>query len=137
MRLLRLAQVAAAAESLRLRYAARRALQRGAVLAVAVLFLAFAIAFAQGAAFMWLALVCGPAWAALILAGCDLVIGLALLLLSARSRPGAVEREARQVRDKALAGMTRPASILALILPVADALVRWRCRRDARDGGEG
>jgi hypothetical protein len=135
MRALRLAQAAAEAEALRLRYRARRAARGAIFIVVSLGFFGSAIGFAHLSAWLWLQPWHGGAWAALIIAGADFVIALAILLLSARSRPAEIEREARRVRDRALDGMTRPASILSMLGPVAEVIALWR--RGRHDGGGG
>jgi hypothetical protein len=137
MRALGLARAAAEAEGLRLRYRARRAVRGAIFIVVSLGFFGSAIGFAHLSAWLWLQPWRGGAWAALIIAGGDLVIALAILLLSVRSRPAEIEREARRVRDRALDGMTHPASIVSMLVPVAEVAALWRRRRQRGGGAKG
>lgn len=102
MRLLDLARAALEAEGLHLRRQARaRGIQ--AALAVATLiFLILVLGMLHLAAFAALAPDWGTARAALILAGGDLVIALALVLAARRAGRDRLAAEARQVRQQAV-----------------------------------
>jgi len=108
MRTLRLAQIAAEAEGLRLRRQARRTAFRVATGVIGLMFLGWALVFAHVAVWYWLHKAAG--WtvpgAAMAVAGGDLVIAAFLALLAAQSMPGRVEREALQVRRHALESAT-------------------------------
>jgi hypothetical protein len=120
MRTLRLARIAAEAEGLRLRRQAQRMVVRAVFGVMALVFLAWALAFAHVAA--WFALrVNGdvaPWAAALIIAGGDAAITLFLLLIAARSSPGQVELEALEVRRRALESATRGFALATVLVPL-------------------
>src|ERR1700754_3228227 len=102
MRPFRLARIAAEAETLRLRYAARRTMVR-AVLALGALgFLFGTVACCHVAAWYWLRQRWDGPEAALILAGVDLALAIVLALIAARSSPSRIEVEALAVRRRAL-----------------------------------
>ena len=127
MRPLRLARIAAEAEGLRLRQRARRTAVQAVFCVVALAFLIGAVAFVHVAAWFWLR----PSWegqyAALMVAGADLLLAVLLGLLATRSSPGRVELEALAVRQRALEGVTTTLawSTMALqVLRVVGSLVR-------------
>jgi hypothetical protein len=129
MRSLRLARIAAEAESVRLRYSARRTAVRAVLGLVALAFLFGALVFCQIAAWYWLRASWDRPAAALILAGAELVLAAILALLAARSSPGRVELEALAVRRQALegAGSSLAFSTLATqLLRLAIDLLRRR-----------
>ncbi|HEY3847826.1 MAG TPA: hypothetical protein VGL95_12000 [Acetobacteraceae bacterium] len=119
MRTLRLARIAAEAEGLRLRRQARRTAVRLAIGVVALIFLAWALAFAHVAAWYWLRE--GVGWAqpgtAMAITGADLVIAAFLALLAARSSPGRVEMDALQVRQRALESATSGFALTTMLVP--------------------
>jgi hypothetical protein len=104
MRTLRLARIAAEAEGLRLRHAAQRTAVRIAAGVVALVFLIGAVGFAHIAVWGWLRLSFEARHVALMFTGADLVLAGLLGLLAARSSPGQVEREALEVRRRAIEG---------------------------------
>jgi hypothetical protein len=106
MRPLRLARIAAEAEGLRLRQRVRRTAIQAVFGVVALAFLVGAIAFVHVAAWCWLRQSWEGQYAALILAGADLVLAALLALLATRSSPGKIELEALAVRQRALEGAT-------------------------------
>lgn len=114
MRTLRLARIAATAEGLRLRYAARRAAFRAIFLLVALVFLTSAVILLHVAAWSWLRPHLEAAATAAILAGADLVLALLFALLATSSSPGRLEREALAVRQRALDTATRPTGLASL-----------------------
>ena len=122
MRGLGLARIAARAEWLRLRLFARRQARRAALAAVAAVFLVAALAVLHVAGAMALACVVRPIWAALIVAGIDVVIAAIFALLASRDRPGPAEREALQVR------MVAQEEVLATV-SLATLLARYLRRR--------
>jgi hypothetical protein len=103
---LRLARIAAEAEGLRLRQLARRTAVQAVFGVIALAFLIGAVAFVHVAAWCWLRLSWEGQYAALILAGADLVLAVLLGLLATRSTPGKIELEALAVRQRALEGAT-------------------------------
>jgi hypothetical protein len=126
--LFRLARIALAAEELRLRYLIRRAIARAVLGAIAViLFLGVAI-FGHIAAWDWLVRTMQPFQVALIFAGADFVIGVILLLLALRSVPGAAERNALAVRERALDEAAESLTITAMLVRLIDLLVPPRAK---------
>ena len=93
----------------------------GAVAAV------FAIAFlvmVHVVAFMALTYAVAPIWAAVIVLAFDLVMLLVFGLIALNSKPGAIEAEARELRDRALVEMRESVAIAALLNPVGRVAVR-------------
>jgi hypothetical protein len=104
MRTLRLARIAAEAESVRLRHRTQRTVYRALLGIIAIGFLFGTVTFVHVAAWFWLRLSWDGQYVALILAGADLVLAVVLGLLATRSAPGQVEVEALAVRQRALDG---------------------------------
>jgi hypothetical protein len=119
MRLVRLAKVAAAAEKLRLRRLVRRQLLRAVYGGVAVVFALALLASLHVAGGIALASWVGPAWAALIVAGVDLVIAAVFGVIAAGNEPDAVEREAMLVSQEARAQMAETAVMATMVAPLA------------------
>jgi hypothetical protein len=126
MRPLRLAKIAAEAEVLRLRRRARRTAFRVGFLGAAAVFALAALSFAHVAVFVALDGPFRPASAAVIVLGGDLAIALVLTLLASNSRPGAIEREARQVREHAVEQLENILASAALAAPLTRLLGRPR-----------
>ena len=130
MRTLRLARAAAEAEGLVLRRHVRRAVIRGMLGTVALVFLLSALAMLHVAA--WLRL--SPSWGAeetaLALAGFDIVAAAFVALLAARTPPDAVMAEAARLRDKAIGEIRGTLNISLLLRPLIAVLVeQWRARQ--------
>jgi hypothetical protein len=125
MRTLRLARIAAEAEGLRLRRQAQRTVVRLAIGLIALMFLGWALACAHVAAWYWLR--DGAGWTAAVtamtLTGADLVIATFLALLVARSSPGRAERDALQVRQRALESATSSFALATVLVPALRLLV--------------
>jgi uncharacterized membrane protein len=119
LRPLRLARIAAEAEGLRLRYIARRTAIRAVIGLIALVFLLGALAFFHVAFWFWLRRHFESPATSLIVAGADLLIALLCGLLAARSSPSRLEREALDVRRRALENAT---STLAYTTLAAQAL---------------
>lgn len=119
MRLVRLAKVAASAEKLRLRRLARRQVLRAVYGAIGAVFALAMLASLHVAAGIGLAQLVGPGWAALIVAGVDLVIAGVFGLIAASSAPDRIEREAMQVSQEARSQMAEAAAMAAIVGPVA------------------
>ena len=119
MKALRLAQIAAEAEILRLRRIARRTTFRAAYGVLALVFLFFMLCLAHVAGGFALARHFQPVNAALIVLGVDLLIAVIFGALAARSGQDRIEREAIQVRRTALAQMSRSLALFALLAPVS------------------
>jgi hypothetical protein len=132
MRALRLARIAAEAEGVRLRERMRRTAARAAFALVAMAFLAGAVVFAHIAAWFWLRLSWDAQYAALIVAGFDLVLAILLALLAARSSPGRVELEALAVRRHAIDSAASTLAFSALAMQVLRLLTGLLSRRRSR-----
>lgn len=134
MRLVRLGRIAAQAEILRLRRLVRRQIRRGIYGAVAGVFALGLLAWLHIALALWLASLMAPPFAALIVAGVDLVIVAIFGLLAASDTPDRIEREALVVRDEARAQMTEAAVMSVVVIPILrriglDVIVRLIGRR--------
>jgi hypothetical protein len=114
MRSLRLLEIAAQAEALRLRRGASGMARGVAFQAVALLFGLVSLGLLHAAGWIWIAGRHEPLTAALVLAGIDLLLaGLALLL--ARPRHDAVAAEALRVRQESLAEVARASPVRGLV----------------------
>ncbi len=126
MRALRASRIVVDAEALRLRLQARRLAIRVVLAAVALVFLTWTLVFAHLAAWFWLRMDHG--WTrettATLLAVGDLVIAGALAAMALRLGPGAVETEARLVRQQAWRALVETVSWPALVLRVVRLLRR-------------
>jgi hypothetical protein len=115
MRSLDLLAAAAAAERLRLRLEARRAMRRILTVAIAALFALAAIGFAHVAGWQgaehWL----GALGASLLVGGIDLAIAIVLLLIAAGSRPEPAAIEARVVRQMSLRALRETDPLVEMI----------------------
>ncbi len=118
MRLLRLGKIAAQAEGLRWRRLVRRQIMRGIYGAVAAVFALGLLAWLHIAAALALTPRVGPVWAALILAGVDLVIAGIFGAIAASDKPDRIEREALLVRDEARSQIAEAAVMTAVVGPV-------------------
>lgn len=87
---------------------------------VAAVFLLGVLATAHVAAWYALRIDAGLAfyWTALIVAGFDLIVAVILLMMARSSAPSRVEREALEVRQRAIAGLSSTLSIAQLAFPV-------------------
>jgi hypothetical protein len=130
MRPVRLLRIAAEAESVRLRGMASRIAVRIVLALVAFLFLIGAVVFVHVAAWYWLRFDQGMSFYATsgILGGMDLLIAIVLLLLASRSGPSRVEREAIEVRRKAMEGIASVVTLSQLALPALRILTGLRRR---------
>ena len=124
-------RIAAEAEGLRLRAHAARTATRIVLGVVALVFLLVTLAFAHIAVWYWVRLTYG--WTqyatAGAVAGGDLLFTLVLGVLAARSSPSRIEREALDVRRKALEGASTTLAASTLVVPVARVLVDMMHRR--------
>jgi len=132
MRALRLARIAAEAEGVRLRERMRRSATRAAFAVIALGFLAGAVVFAHIAAWFWLRLAWQAQYAALIIAGADLVLAVLLALLAARWSPGRVELEALAVRRQAIDSATSSLAFSALATQLVRLFFNLLSRRRSR-----
>jgi hypothetical protein len=131
MRPIRLARIAAEAESVRLRSMASRTAVRIVFALVALLFIIGAVVFAHIAAWYWIRLDWDMSYfaAAGILGGLDLLVAIVLLALASRSGPSRVEREALEVRRRAIEGIASVLTLSQLVVPVLRILTEMRRRR--------
>jgi phage shock protein PspC (stress-responsive transcriptional regulator) len=118
MRPLRLARIAAEAEGVRLRHSAQRTVVRVVFAMIALIFLAGTLVFLHIAAWFWLRQSWEHQYAALILAGADLVLALLLAVVAMRSSPDRVELEALAVRQRALEVATASVAWSALAVQI-------------------
>lgn len=133
MRTFELARIAAEAEKLRLRGFVARIVTRLILGAIALVFVLGALGFAHLAAWYWLRVQLGQSFLAAsgILGGCDVVIAVLLGLMAARSSPSKTERNALEVRRRAVHGMWTTLNIaqtLMLALRVGNRILRKRDR---------
>jgi hypothetical protein len=121
-----LGKVALEAEGLRLRHMAKRLVVR-VVLGYFALGMVFgAVTFLHVAGWFWLREYLRPAPVALIFTGIDLLIGLILGVLAARSTPGRVEREALAIRRRALEDIAASITVSALVMQLVNRFIRSR-----------
>jgi hypothetical protein len=134
MRPVRLARIAAEAEGVRLRGLATRIATRVVLAVVALLFIIGAIAFAHVAAWYEIRIGLDQSFlvTAGILGGADLLIAIVLGLLASRSRPSRVEREALDVRRKAIQGISGTLSVTQLLIPALRLMANLRRARRRR-----
>lgn len=119
MRPYRLAHIAAEAEGVRLRGMATRMVTRIICAVIALAFVLGAVAFAHIAAWFWLRIDFDLSYyvTAGILGGFDLLVAVILGLIASRSSPSRVEREALEVRQRAIAGIGTALSVTQLVIP--------------------
>jgi ribose/xylose/arabinose/galactoside ABC-type transport system permease subunit len=129
MRAPNLVKVAAQAELLRIQSMLKRQGRRAAFGLVALIFLVGALAAANVAGWQVARRYVEPIYATLIMLGVNLAIALIFGLSAARSSPGRDEREALEVRQRALRE-ARSSLALGAVVPVGGALFRtWRNSR--------
>jgi hypothetical protein len=116
MRTFRLARIAAEAEGLRLRERAQRTAIRVALGMVAMIFMLGVLVFVHIAVWYWIRQSWEPQYAALILAGGDLVLALVLAFIASRSRPSRVELDALAVRQRAVESAISSIAVSSLAL---------------------
>src|ERR1700759_1939785 len=126
MRPVRLARIAAEAETLRWRRIARRAAIRAVFAVLLLIFVISALAMVHLVGWLWAANHFGPIQSALIVLGADIVLCLIFGLLAARSGTDRIEQEALHVRQAAVQQMGQSLALVAMLRPVA---------RRARTGG--
>ena len=123
MRAANLVKVAAQAEILRLQQMLKRQTMRVVYGLVAAVFAVSVIVLANVVGWQVLLLYVAPIYATLILLGVNLVIAAIFGFLAGRSSPGRTEREALQLRRRALVE-ARTSLALGAVLPFAGALLR-------------
>jgi hypothetical protein len=131
MRPVRLARIAAEAEGVRLRGMVSRIVTRAAFAAVALLFVIGAIVFAHIAVWFELRTAHDQTFLAATgeVAGVDLLVAIILGVLASRSSPSRVEREALDVRRKAVQAIGGTFSLAQLAVPVLRVGANLRRRR--------
>ena len=117
MRSLELAKIAWEAETLRLRRMARRTTSRLVMTVVALPFLLGTLAFLELALWSYVASRFIAPFAALILAGVNILIAGVFLLAAAVSSDSRIEVEALKVRQRALEDVGRQLTIAAMVGP--------------------
>ncbi|MCC6717105.1 MAG: hypothetical protein IT555_04410 [Acetobacteraceae bacterium] len=120
--MLALVRVMTQAERLRWRLMLRRGALRGGLLLGGVVFLCAALAMLHVLAVAALTRELGWITALGIVTAADLVVGLSLVLVAVRLRPGNAERTALALRETArgeLAGRTRALRLLATLLAMS------------------
>jgi hypothetical protein len=125
MRATNLIRVATEAEILRIRHLLKRQGMRAALGLAGVVFLLGALALANIAGWQVLRFYVSAISATLIMLGVNLLIAAIFGLLAARSSPSRTEREALEVRRRALQE-AQSSLALGAIFPVAGALLRSR-----------
>ncbi len=99
---------------------ATRMVTRVVFAVVALFFVLGAVTFGHVAAWYAIRTELGQSFliTAGILGGADLLVGIILLVLAGRSSPSRVEIEAREVRRKAIEGITSALSLTQLLIPL-------------------
>ena len=126
MRSFQLIRLAIEAEALRLRHHARRTLKRLVFGYFALALLFGALMFGHVAAWYWLREHLAGQYVALIFAGVDLSLAVILAVLASRSTPGRLEREALEVRRRALDDAAGSLSVMTMLLRAVDLLMSSR-----------
>jgi amino acid transporter len=124
MRTLRLVNIAASAEGLRLRRMGRRMVSRAIMGAIGAVFVLFALALIHYAGIMALEQYAHftPLVSALIVLGVDVVFALIFGLLASRSTPDRIEQEAQAVSNQARQQIAIAAATAGAFAPVARLL---------------
>jgi arginine exporter protein ArgO len=130
MRAVNLLKVAARAEVLRLQHMMKRQGVRAAYGLIAAVFALGVLVLAHVAGWQLLRMYVDALYSTLILLGIDLVLAAIFGLMAAKSSPSRAEREALDVRQRALS-QARSALALTAVVPIAGALLRSR-----RGGGK-
>ena len=123
MRSLELAKIAWEAETLRLRRMARRTTSRLVMTAVALPFLLGTLAFLELALWSYVSSHLIAPFAALVLAGANIVFAGIFLLAAVLSSDSRVEIEALQVRKRALEDVSRQLTVAGLVVPATRFLL--------------
>jgi len=120
MRVDRLARIAVEAETIRWKSAAARLACRIAFAMIALVFMIGVLIFAHIAAWYWIRVGFDQTFyvTACILGGVDLAIAIVFGALASRSSPSRQEREALDVRRRAVQSMATAFSIGQMALPV-------------------
>ena len=128
MRATNLTKVAAQAEVLRIQHMLKRQAVRAAFGLAALVFALGALVLANIASWQIMRIYVEPIYASLIMLGINLLVAIIFGLLAAISSPSQHEREALEVRRRALRE-ARSSLALGAVIPIASALLRSQ-RRD-------
>jgi hypothetical protein len=131
MRATNLLKVAAEAEILRIQFMLKRQGIRAAFGLVALIFVLGVLVLANVALWQVLRMYIDPIYATLVLLGINLVIAVIFGILAARSSPSSTERDALQVRQRALRE-ARSSLALGALVPAAGVLLRARRNNAAK-----
>jgi hypothetical protein len=131
MRATNLLKVAAEAEILRIQFMLKRQGIRAAFGLVALIFILGVLVLANVAVWQVLRMYIEPIYATLVLLGINLVIAVIFGILAARSSPSSTERDALQVRQRALRE-ARSSLALGALVPAAGVLLRARRNNAAK-----
>jgi len=122
MRAAQLARAAAEAEGLRLRLLARRQVARLVCAVIALVFLVAALAVAHVLAWLGLRAYFNNLYSLLIVLAADCLLLLIFALLAAISSPGAMEREALEIRQSAVSQLGASVTTLMVLRPLLSRL---------------
>ena len=140
MRTIDLGRAAAQAELIRLKLLLKRQAMRGVWGAVAAVFGLAVLVMVHVIGYLLLCLILPPIWAAVVVLAFDLIVLAVFGLLAVVSKPGRVEVQAQEIRDRALIEMRESVAISALLNPVARVAVKaagrsaWSAFRPSRAG---
>lgn len=125
MQPIRALRVAAEAEGLRLRSQAQRTAVRVAMGLIALVFVTAALVFLHLA--LWYVLRLELAWnqysAAAVVAAADIILAGLLGMMAARSSPSQVEREALEVRQRAMTSFGSTLAVSTMVIPVVRVMM--------------
>jgi membrane protein YdbS with pleckstrin-like domain len=131
MQPIRALRVAAEAEGLRLRSQAQRTAVRVAMGLIALVFLTAALVFLHLA--LWYVLRLALEWSqyssAAVVAAVDIILAVLLGMMAARSSPGQVEREALEVRQRAMTSFGSTLAVSTMVIPVVRVMMDKARRR--------
>jgi len=122
MRATQLARAAAEAEGLRLRLLARRQVGRVVCAVIALVFLVAALAVGHVLAWLGLRDYFNNVYSLLIVLAADCLLLLIFALLAAISSPGAMEREALEIRQTAVSQLGASVTTLMVLRPLLSRL---------------
>ncbi len=133
MRPFRLARIAAEAEGVRLRGMATRIAIRVVFAVIALFFVIGAVVFAHVAAWYEIRIGLNQSYLATAgyLGGADLLLAIILGFFATHSSPSKVEIEAREVRRKAIEGMSSALTLTQMAVPMLRLVTGFRRRNRA------
>ncbi len=129
MRATNLVKVAAQAEIVRIQHMLKRQGMRAVFGLAALIFVLGALVLANVAGWQTVRMYVAPISASLIMLGVNLLIAIILGVVAARSSPGQHEKEALEVRQRALRE-ARTSLALSAVIPLAGTL--WRSSHQER-----